>query len=409
MNEHELESMRKVFNNLRKNIEPLSESPKILKLRERVTKIRKDSIDNNEELLQTARKSFKENDIDLFYAEDDKQARDILLNLINEEIASNDNINPDEVFIAKSKSNTLREINASEFLEENGMVIVDTDLGDRILQLKKGDNSPVHPTGPASHLTVQDIADIINESMGLDLPAVPRPIMEAVREDVLSLLSKSYIGISGTNAIAAEDGAFVMVHNEGNISIVQSKKLHIVVAGIEKLVPTIEDCVSIAKLETAYATGKTTTSYMNIVSGPSKTADIEKKLLKNMYGAEKVALILLDNGRKEAIDEALWCIGCGNCIVSCPVYNIVGNTYGYSSYLGGRGIALAKYLKGDEASVDSGLYMCTLCGICTENCPVATPTNEMIENLRDTTQKDGFAREEHKKIRDNINESGSPY
>ena len=147
---------------------------------------------------------------------------------------------------------------------------------------------------PASHLTVQDIADIINESMSLDLPAVPRPIMEAVREDVLSLLSKSYIGISGTNAISAEDGAFLMVHNEGNISIVQSKKLHIVVAGIEKLVPTIEDCVSIAKLETAYATGKTTTSYMNIVSGPSKTADIEKKLLKNMYGAEKVALILLD-------------------------------------------------------------------------------------------------------------------
>ena len=90
MNEHELESMRKVFNNLRKNIEPLSESPKILKLRERVTKIRKDSIDNNEELLQTARQSFKENDIDLFYAEDDKQARDILLNLINEEIASSD-------------------------------------------------------------------------------------------------------------------------------------------------------------------------------------------------------------------------------------------------------------------------------------------------------------------------------
>ena len=94
----------------------------------------------------------KENDIDLFYAEDDKQARDILLNLINEEIASNDNINPDEVFIAKSKSNTLREINASEFLEENGMVIVDTDLGDRILQLKKGDNSPLRFILQAPHL-----------------------------------------------------------------------------------------------------------------------------------------------------------------------------------------------------------------------------------------------------------------
>ncbi|MBO6105019.1 MAG: lactate utilization protein [Methanobrevibacter sp.] len=408
MKEEEIESMRKVFHNLKGRIEPLIKSPKIQALQKRVIDIRKDAIDNNEELIAIAKESFKENDIDCFYANDDEEAREILLNLINEEIEKS-NIDRNEVYIAKSKSNTLREIDASQFLEEQGMIIVETDLGDRILQLKKDDNSPVHPTGPASHLTVHDIADIVNESMNLDLPAEPKPIMEAVREDVLNLIDKSFIGISGTNSIAAEDGAILMVHNEGNISLVQSKKLHIIVAGIDKLVPMIEDCVSIGKLETAFATGKPLTSYINIVAGPSKTADIEKKLLKNMYGAEKVAVILLDNGRKEAFKECLWCIGCGNCIVSCPVYNSIGNKFGFHSYLGGRGVAMSRYLKDNKVSVDSGLYMCTLCGLCTENCPVLTPTSEIIENLRNETQKEGLSRESHKKIRENIKDKGSPY
>ncbi len=408
MKEEEIESMRKVFNNLKKKIEPLAESPKIQALQKRVIDIRKDAIENNEELIAIAKESFRENDIDCFYANDEEEARMILLDLINEEIESS-NLNKDEVYIAKSKSNTLREINATEFLEFHGMKIIETDLGDRILQLKKDDNSPVHPTGPASHLTVQDIADIVNEAMDLDLPAVPRPIMEAVREDVLKLLEKSSIGISGSNSIAAEDGSILMVHNEGNISLVQNKKLHIVLAGIDKLVPFVEDSVSIAKLETAYATGKPLTSYMNIVSGPSKTADIEKKLLKNMYGAERVAVILLDNGRKEAIGECLWCIGCGNCIVSCPVYNVLGNEFGYHSYLGGRGVAMSKFLKDNQVSVDSGLYMCTLCGMCTENCPVLTPTNEIIEDLRNSTQKEGLSKDQHKRIRNNIKDNGSPY
>ena len=408
MKEEEIESMRKVFHNLKGRIEPLIKSPKIQALQKRVIDIRKDAIDNNEELIAIAKESFKENDIDCFYANDDEEAREILLDLINEEIEKS-NIDRNEVYIAKSKSNTLREIDASQFLEEQGMIIVETDLGDRILQLKKDDNSPVHPTGPASHLTVHDIADIVNESMNLDLPAEPKPIMEAVREDVLNLIDKSFIGISGTNSIAAEDGAILMVHNEGNFSLVQSKKLHIIVAGIDKLVPMIEDCVSIGKLETAFATGKPLTSYINIVAGPSKTADIEKKLLKNMYGAEKVAVILLDNGRKEAFKECLWCIGCGNCIVSCPVYNSIGNKFGFHSYLGGRGVAMSRYLKDNKVSVDSGLYMCTLCGLCTENCPVLTPTSEIIENLRNETQKEGLSRESHKKIRENIKDKGSPY
>ena len=123
MKDEEIESMRKVFNNLKDRIEPLVKSPKIQALQKRVIDIRKDAIDNNEELLAIAMKSLKENDIDCFYAKDDEEARRILLDLINEEI-ENSNIDKNEVYIAKSKSNTLREIDATQFLEDEGMTIV---------------------------------------------------------------------------------------------------------------------------------------------------------------------------------------------------------------------------------------------------------------------------------------------
>lgn len=408
MNNNEIKSMRKVFNNLKDKIGPLANSPEVKKLQERVINIRRNAIMDNKELISTVQDSFKSNDIDCFLASDEVEAQKIILDIISNEISEN-NYDLNNIKIAKSKSNTLREIGVHDLFASKNYEIIETDLGDRILQLKKEDNNPVHPTGPASHLTVYDIADIINNAMGLNLPPEPRPIMEAVREDVLNLLSESNIAISGANSIAANDGSLVLIHNEGNIHIVSSKKLHIIVAGIDKLVPDLEDAISIAKLETVYATGKATTSYMNVISGPSKTADIEKKLLKNMYGAEKVVVILLDNGRSEAINECLWCIGCGNCIVSCPVYSILGNEFGYSSYLGGRGVAMSKFLKGDKTSFDSGIYKCTLCGNCTKNCPVLTPTNEIIESMRSDLNDNGIYMGEHKNIKDNIENNNSPY
>lgn len=128
-----------------------------------------------------------------------------------------------------------------------------------------------------------------------------------------------------------------------------------------------------------------------------------------MYGAEKVVVILLDNGRSEAIKECLWCIGCGNCIVSCPVYNCLGNEFGYSSYLGGRGVAMSKFIKDDLTSFESGIYKCTLCGNCTKNCPVLTPTNEIIEDIRNDLKKNNFYIKKHKDIENNIKNNGSPY
>ena len=407
MNEKELESMRNSFKRVFDNRKNILENPQTKELQERVINIRNEAIKNNSELLDIAKESFRRNDIDYAFARNDKEAQEIIYNIINKN-SSGDN----PITIAKSKSNTLGEINISKFLKSYGMDVVETDLGDRILQLKGKDNRPSHPTGPVSHLNLKEIVKIVNDKLGANVLEEPKAIMELVRADVLDKISYADIGISGANAVASEDGSLIFIHNEGNISLVSLMKTHIVVVGIDKFVRTIEDAISIAKLETIYATGSKVTSYINVVSGPSKTADIEKKLLKNMYGAEKVFVIILDNGRFEAIEsigDCLLCIGCGSCIVTCPVYSVVGNEFGFNNYLGGRGVAMTKFIRDDKTSFDSGLYKCNLCGLCTVNCPVAIQTNEVIEEIRQDSQKKGFYPKEHGKIRDNIKDNGSPY
>jgi L-lactate dehydrogenase complex protein LldG len=397
MKKSELETMRKSFNTVKKRSSSIKDSPSTKRLVLRVQDIKKYSLENKDELFNQTLESFKRNDIEVKFAKTAKDALSIIDGLLDEY---------DAKVIAKAKSNTLGEINLKNHLDID---VVETDLGDRILQLKKEDNKPVHPTGPASHLNVDEIAGIVNESLNVNVGPEPREIMQVVRSDVLKRLENARVGISGANAIASEEGSIVMVHNEGNISIVSLKDLHIIVAGIDKIVPTLEDAVSVVKLETIFATGNFVTSYMNVVSGPSKTADIEKKLIKNMYGAERVVVILLDNGRSEAVDECLYCIGCGNCIVHCPVYNAVGNEFGFNNYLGGRGVAMSKFIEDDETCFNSGLYMCTLCGLCTLNCPLSIPTNEILENMRKLSTDVGFYPRAHGKIKDNVRKNNSPY
>ena len=400
MKTSELETMRKSFNTVKRRSSSIKDSPSTKRLIDKVRDIKRYSIENNEELFNQLRESFKRNGIELKIAKTSDDALDIIDELITDY---------DATTLAKAKSNTLGEINLKQHLNDKGIDVVETDLGDRILQLKKIDNKPVHPTGPASHLNISDITDIVNDSLEVNVNPEAREIMEVVRQDVLNRLKDARLGISGANAIASEEGSLVMVHNEGNISIVSLKDLHIIVAGIDKIVPCLEDAISVVKLETIFATGNFVTSYMNVISGPSKTADIEKKLLKNMYGAERVVVILLDNGRSDAIQECLYCIGCGNCVVHCPVYNAVGNEFGFNNYLGGRGVAMSKFIEDDETCFNSGLYMCTLCGLCTLNCPVAIPTNEIIENMRKLSTDVGFYPKAHGVIKDNVSKNNSPY
>lgn len=398
MKDNELDTMRSSFKILEERRRELIQNPQIIKLQDRVKNIRKESVKKIPELLEAAQKNFQKNGIEFLYAKNAREALKFIYKLVKSEKK-----------VAKSKSNTITEIGLSEFLKDKKVEVVETDLGDRIIQLNPHNKKPVHPIGPALHLNVEKIAEIISNSLNLEVEAEARAIMEQVKKDVLQQLKDCRIGITGANSVAAEDGSLIMVHNEGNISLISLMDTHIVVVGLDKLVGTIEDAISVVKLETAFATGTPIPSYINVISGPSKTADIEKRLLENMYGAGRVVVIVLDNGRRKALEECLWCIGCGSCIVSCPVYNVVGNKFGYRGYLGGRGVAMSKFIQNEEVSFESGLYMCTLCGLCTEECPVGTPTWEIVEKIRQENRKSGFFPEEHELIKEMIKKKGSAF
>ena len=403
MEESKLNALRKSFGILDERKKELfrNDSGRINELAKEVKSIREYSISNIDELLKTASKTFKNNDIEVIFAENAQKALDEIYKIVK-----------DEKIIGKSKSNTVNEIGLSEFLKDKRIELVETDLGDRIVQLDAESKGPSHPIGPAAHLNMQKIAQITSEKFGRPVKPHADEILDIIKKDVIDRISMCNVGITGANTIAAEDGSLIMVHNEGNINLVSMKDTHIIVAGIDELVRTIEEGISVVKLETIYATGKTTPAYMNVISSPSKTADIEQILLKGMYGSKRVILILLDNGRHktlEEFDECLLCIGCGSCIVSCPVYNVTGYEFGYKGYLGGRGITFSRFIEDEDICFDSGLFKCTECGLCTLECPVNIKTNLMIERLRKKSVDDGIFPEKHSKTAQRIKKKGSPF
>jgi L-lactate dehydrogenase complex protein LldG len=400
MKNSEIKAMNRSFGILEERRAKILDDERTIQLKERVKEIREHSIRNMKELIDKGTQKLQENGVEVLYAEKSENALEAIYSIVK-----------DHSMVAKSKSNTAGEIGLSEFLEDKGVTVVETDLGDRIVQLNP-DTKSSHPIGPASHLRMEDIAEIMSNEFNIDVKPEPRAILNIVKEDVLLKLSKCNIGITGANSVAADDGSILTVHNEGNINLVSMLDTHIVIVGIDKLVETIEDAVSVVKLETIFASGKTVPAYMNVISSPSKTADIEQILLNNMYGARRVVVILLDNGRSQAIEEGgecLLCIGCGSCIVSCPIYNAVGYEFGYKRHLGGRGVVLSSFIEGKESCFDSGLFTCTLCGLCTVECPVGVRTNHLIKKLRNDSVNFELFIDEHEIIKDRIKKKGSPF
>jgi L-lactate utilization protein LutB len=400
MKKSEIKAMNRSFGILQERKSKILDDDRTQKLKERVIEIREHSINNMEDLIHKGTTRLQDNGVEVIYAEKTDDALKAIYSIVH-----------DQSMVAKSKSNTAGEIGLTEFLEDKGVDVIETDLGDRIVQLDP-DSKPSHPIGPASHLRMNDIAEIISKEFSTDVKPEARAILNIIKEDVLLKLSNCNVGITGANSVAADDGSILTVHNEGNINLVSMLDTHIVIVGIDKFVETIEDAVSVVKLETVFATGKTVPAYMNIISSPSKTADIEQILLKNMYGARRVVVILLDNGRRQAIEEGgecLLCIGCGSCIVSCPIYNVLGYEFGYKRHLGGRGVVLSSFIDGEESCFDSGLFTCTLCGHCTIECPVGVRTSMLIKKLRNDSVKHELTCDEHEIIRKNIKKKGTPF
>jgi L-lactate dehydrogenase complex protein LldG len=400
INEKEIRSINKSFRILNERRRKLLDNPQTEELKKRVKKIREYSIKNLDDLKKTALKKLEDNGMEVIYASDADEALKAIYAIVK-----------DEKNVAKSKSNTASEIGISDLFKEKGIKLIETDLGDRIVQFTTKKKSS-HPIGPAAHLDMGDIAELLSKEFNRPVKEDPQEILNLVRQDVLEEIERCNMGITGANSLAAEDGSLVMVHNEGNISLVSMLDTHIIIVGVDKLVRTIEEAISVVKLETIYATGKKVPAYMNVISSPSKTADIEQILLNGMYGASRVVVVILDNGRSKALKncpESLLCIGCGSCIVTCPIYSILGYDFGYNRHLGGRGVVFSRYLKNEQICYKSGLFTCTLCGQCTLDCPLEIRTNHFIKDLRCESVNKGLFKDKHRKTAQKIKDKGSPF
>lgn len=275
--------------------------------------------------------------------------------------------------IAKSKSMVTEEIGLNDVLEKNGCEVVETDLGEYILQIDDHD-PPSHIVAPALHKNKEQIRDVFRDKLGYTNTEKPEELTLFAREQLRKEFLAADVGITGCNFAVAESGSFALVTNEGNARMVSTlPKTQITVMGMERIVPTWEELDVLVSLLTRAAVGQKLTSYITALTGPKKEDEVD--------GPEEFHLVIVDNGRSNILgtefQEALHCIRCAACINVCPVYRHVGgHAYG-SIYPGPIGAVLTPLLGGYEDYKELP-YASSLCGACTEVCPVKIPLHEQL-------------------------------
>ncbi len=369
-----MRAMRRAFNVVKKRQRAnMHRIPDLEGRKRRLRQARKRAIGSQALLKQTV-ENLRQNGIKVYLADSRGEAIAAVIREIG-----------DKRLVVKSKSNLTKEIGLTVALEEIGIEIIETDIGDRIIQLC-GD-VPSHPTGPASHLTKYDIAEILSAHLGRKVKPNAETLVQLLKDEIYTYINESTIGITGSNAIVAEDGAVLLLHNEGNILQVSTRReKHIIIAGIDKIYRNMEEALNMLKLQTFCATGSLATSFVNIVSSPSQTADIEKQLIKGVHGPRELCVILVDNHRgdiaKSEYKDLLYCIGCGQCLLVCPAYGVYGNRFAVNSQLGGRGLVYSALSGESSVEGNKGLDLCLSCRKCLQNCPVAIDIPLMVTKLR---------------------------
>jgi len=275
------------------------------------------------------------------------------------------------------------EIHLNKFLEENGIESLETDLGEYIQQLDH--EPPYHIVTPAMHKSKEDIARLFHEKLHTAPGLSPGELTLIARQNMRAKYPAAEIGITGANFIIADTGSIAITENEGNGRLCASyPKTHIVITGIEKVIPSLTDLALFWPLLSTFGTGQRVTSYNSIVSGPRLAGEYD--------GPDEMYVILLDNGRSNMlantkIRESLYCIRCGACLNACPVYkNIGGHTYG-TTYSGPIGAVITPHLK-DMGEWKHLSYASSLCGNCTEVCAVKINLHEiLLENRHEAVQQ----------------------
>jgi L-lactate dehydrogenase complex protein LldF len=279
--------------------------------------------------------------------------------------------------VVKSKSMTTEETHLNDALEAAGMQVVETDLGEYIIQL--ADEPPSHIIAPAIHKTRGQIAELFNAELGMPLTDDVARLTSTARATLRDRFAAADVGISGVNFAIAETGTIVIVENEGNIRLTTSlPRIHIAVMGIEKVLPHFADLDVFLKLLPRSGTGQRLTTYQSYITGTKRHPDDE--------GPEELHIVLLDNGRSRMLAhpvtrQSLACIRCGACLNACPVYQQVGgHAYG-SVYPGPIGAVITPQLMGIEKSAQLP-FASSLCGACREVCPVKIDIPRLLLHLR---------------------------
>ena len=275
--------------------------------------------------------------------------------------------------VIKSKSMTTEEIHLNEFLENNNIESLESDLGEYIVQLL--DQKPYHIVTPAMHLSKEEIAKLFHEKFGTPIDATPQQLTQKARELLREKYLKADIGISGGNFLIADTGSIALTENEGNARLCTTfPKIHIAIVGIEKVIPSIADLDLLWPLLSSHGTGQNLTVYNTILTGPRQATETD--------GPEEMYVILLDNGRTNLLAQkdqrqALYCIRCGACLNACPVYkNIGGHTYNTTDS-GPIGSIITPHLQGMKEFKHLS-YASSLCGKCSEVCPVKIDIHKML-------------------------------
>jgi L-lactate dehydrogenase complex protein LldF len=276
----------------------------------------------------------------------------------------------------KSKSMATEEIHLNEALAAAGVTPVETDLGEYIIQLAH--ERPSHIIAPAIHKTKGQVADLFTRELARPVAADPEALTRVARGELRGRFLEAELGITGANFAVADTGTIVLVTNEGNGRMVTSlPRVHVAVMGVEKVIPSMTDLVDFLAILARSATGQKLSVYTTLVQGPRRPGELD--------GPEELHLVLLDNGRLDALAgtlrEALYCLRCGACLNVCPVYRqIGGHAYGHT-YPGPIGILLTAMLNGPR-SVKDLAHASSLCGACAEACPVRIDIPRMLIELR---------------------------
>jgi L-lactate dehydrogenase complex protein LldF len=360
---------RKILNfNISKYEQTVSEGRKKYihfdKARRFASDVKRESTDGIHDYLVKFEKKIESKGGKVIWAKDGNKALRIIQNILQENHSG---------MMVKSKSMITEEIGLNEFTKEMKIETIETDLGEFIVQT--AGEKPYHILTPAMHKSKEDVANLFNKEFHLPIDSQPHEIAAFVREHLRKLFSEADVGVTGANFIVADIGGIGLTENEGNGMMTFSfPKIHIAIAGIERIIPSVKQLPFFFQWLGVHGTGQNISAYNSLLLGPRLSGETD--------GPEKMFVILLDNRRSDILEDpeftpALTCIRCGSCLNACPIYsNIGGYTY-ESTYTGPIGSVITPFLNG-YADYGHLNFACTLCGRCTENCPVEIPLHELI-------------------------------